>query len=88
MMPTTYQQGYGGRGRARGHGRSRRTQQQYSPGGFPPNQGMGGVFPPTYAMPPPQEVAATCITMPLREAYQEMPLTAACNRMSGPLTPI
>jgi len=52
-MPTTYQQGYGGRVRGRGRGRSGRTQQQYSHGGFPPAQGMGGVFPPTYAMPPP-----------------------------------
>jgi hypothetical protein len=50
---------------------------------------MGGVFPLTYAMPPPQEVVATCITMSLRaEAYQEMPLTAACSSRSGPLTPI
>jgi len=53
MMPTTYQHGYGSRGRGRGRGRSGRTQQQYSPGGFPPTRGMGGVFPPTYAMPPP-----------------------------------
>ena len=53
MMPTTYQHGNGSRGRGRGRGRSGRTQQQYSPGGFPPTRGMGGVFPPTYAMPPP-----------------------------------
>ena len=53
-MPTTYQQGYGGRGRGRGRGRSGRgTQHQYSPGGFPHTQGLGDVFPPTYAMPPP-----------------------------------
>jgi len=52
-VPTTYQQGYGGRGRGRGRGRGGRTQQQYSPGGFSPTPGMGGVFPPTYAMPPP-----------------------------------
>ena len=52
-MPTTYQQGYGGRGHGRGRGRGGSTQQQYSPGGFPPTQGTGGVFPPTYAMPPP-----------------------------------
>ena len=30
-----------------------RMQQQYSPGGFPPNQGTGNVFPPTYMTPPP-----------------------------------
>ena len=53
-MPTTYQQGYGGCGRGRGRGRSgRSTQHQYSPGGFPHTQGLGDVFPPTYAMPPP-----------------------------------
>jgi len=52
-VPTTYQQGYGGRGHGRGRGRGGRTQQQYSPGGFSPTPGMGGVFPPTYAMPPP-----------------------------------
>jgi hypothetical protein len=52
-VPTTYQQGYGGRGRGRGCGRCGRTHQQYSPGGFPPTPGMGGVFPPTYVMPPP-----------------------------------
>ncbi len=51
-VPTSYQQGYGGRGRGRGRGRGNRTQQHYSPGGFPPTPGMGGVFPPTYAMPP------------------------------------
>ena len=44
LMPITYQQGYGGRGRGRGHGRGGRMQQQYSPGGFPPTQGMGDVF--------------------------------------------
>ena len=52
-VPTNYQQGYGGRGRGRGRVRGNRTQQQYSPGGLPPTPGMGGVFPPTYAMPPP-----------------------------------
>jgi len=52
-VPTTYQQGYGGRGRGRGRSQGGRTEQQYSPGGFPPTPGMGGVFPPTYAMPPP-----------------------------------
>jgi hypothetical protein len=52
-VPTTYQQGYGGRGHGRGRGRGGRTQQQYSLGGFPPTPGMGGVFPPIYAMPPP-----------------------------------
>jgi hypothetical protein len=52
-MPTTYQQGYGGRRRGREHAKGGCTQQQYSPGGFPPTQGTGGVFPPTYVMPPP-----------------------------------
>ena len=52
-MPTTYQQGYGGRGRGQEHAKGGCTQQQYSPGGFPPTQGTGGVFPPTYVMPPP-----------------------------------
>ncbi len=53
VYPPYQQQGYGGRGRGRGRGRGGRTQQQYAPGGFPTTQGMGGVFPPTYAMPPP-----------------------------------
>lgn len=59
MLHTTFQQryggqqGYGGRGRGRGHGCGGRMQQQYSPGGFPPNQGTGNVFPPTYMTPPP-----------------------------------
>ena len=45
-------------------------------------------FPQHMQCPPPQAVEATCIAMPLREAYQDMPLTAACSRRSGPLTPI
>ena len=88
-MYPPYQQGYGGCGRGCRRGCGRRTQQQYSPGGFPTTPGMGGVFPPTYAMPPPAGGGGGMYTLPPQGgAHQDTHPKVDNNSKSAPLTPI